>query len=155
MSTQTPDSAPRARTGLSMSDAARLTGLPTETLRYYDRAGLLGELPRTAGNHRVFDEQTLGLLDVIIRLRRTGMPIEDVRRFADLVRAGDQDRPARIALLQEHRARVRQQLDALTADLAVIEWKIAAYTAAEDGTAAPTPPHGWPWTTLDLPEGAT
>ncbi len=94
-----------APAGVSMGEASRLTGLPVETLRYYDRAGLLGDLPRTGGNHRVFDELTLGLLDVVVRLRRTGMPIEDVRRFAELVRAGDDDRPTRIALLQTHRAR--------------------------------------------------
>lgn len=136
--------------GVSMGEAARLTGLPVETLRYYDRAGLLGDLPRTGGNHRVFDGPALGLLDVIVRLRRTGMPIEEVRRFADLVRAGDDDRPARIALLKVHRARVQERLDELVADLGVIDWKIAAYTAAEAGLESPPPPPGWPAAPPDL-----
>lgn len=136
--------------GVSMGEASRLTGLPIETLRYYDRAGLLGDLPRTVGNHRVFDELTLGLLDVIVRLRRTGMPIEDVRRFAELVRADD-DRSSRIALLATHRARVHDRLDQLVADLTVIDWKIAAYTAAEAGHEPPPPPPGWPGAPPDLP----
>lgn len=139
-----------AAAGVSMGEASRLTGLPVETLRYYDRAGLLGDLPRTGGNHRVFDELTLGLLDVVVRLRRTGMPIEDVRRFAELVRAGDDDRPTRIALLQAHRARVQERLDLLVADLAVVDWKIAAYTAAEAGREPPAPPPGWPVAPPDL-----
>jgi DNA-binding transcriptional MerR regulator len=136
--------------GLSMGEASRLTGLPVETLRYYDRAGLLGELPRTGGNHRVFDDLTLGLLDVVVRLRRTGMPIEDVRRFAELVRAGDGDRQTRIALLRTHRGRVQERLDELVADLGVIDWKIAAYTAAEAGHEPPPPPPGWPAAPPDL-----
>lgn len=129
--------------GLSMGEVSRRTGVPLETLRYYDRAGLLG-LPRTTGNHRVFDEFSLGLLDVVVRLRRTGMPIGEVRRFTELVRTGDSQRAARIRLLQTHRARVTAALDQLTGDLAVIDWKIAAYTAAEAGREPPDPPPGWP-----------
>ncbi len=139
-----------AMAGMSMGEASRLTGLPVETLRYYDRAGLLGDLRRTGANHRVFDELTLGLLDVIVRLRRTGMPIEEVRGFTDLVRAGDDDRPARIELLQTHRVRVQHRLDQLVADLAVIDWKIAAYTAAQAGREPPPPPAGWPVAAPDL-----
>ena len=58
---------------------ARLSGLSIDTLRYYDRAGLLGAVHRDSGGRRVFDRDTLGLLDVVLRLRRTGMPVEDVR----------------------------------------------------------------------------
>ena len=69
--------------GLAIGEVSQQTGIPIETLRFYDRSGLLGDLPRTAGGHRVFDELSLGLLDVVIRLRRTGMPVEDVRAFVD------------------------------------------------------------------------
>jgi len=86
----------------------------------------------------------LGLLDVVLRLRRTGMPVEDVRHFVDLVRSGDTERAGRLALLRAHRQRVLAQLDQLQEDLAVIEWKIAAYQAGEDGTEPPPPPPGWP-----------
>ena len=132
-------------TRLSMGEVARLTGLPGETLRFYDRAGLLGDLPRTAGGHRVFDDAALGLLDVVMRLRRTGMPVADVRRFVELVRAGGDDGlQARLALLRSHRAEVAARLEELTADLTVIDWKIAAYTAVAAGQESPPPPPGWP-----------
>jgi DNA-binding transcriptional MerR regulator len=135
--------------GLSIGEVAARTGIPIETLRFYDRSGLLGDLPRTAGGHRVFDEISLGLLDVVVRLRRTGMPVEDVRTFVDRVRA-DRDRAGRIELLRSHQARVRAQLEQLTADLAVIDWKIAAYTANEAGRPAPMPPPRWPGPGPDL-----
>jgi DNA-binding transcriptional MerR regulator len=94
----------------------------------------------------------LGLLDVVLRLRRTGMPVEDVRHFVDLVRSGDTERAGRLELLRAHRRRVLAQLDQLQDDLAVIDWKIAAYKAGEDGTEPPPPPPGWPRPQGHLPQ---
>ncbi len=130
-------------TDLRIGEVARISGLPIDTLRYYDRAGLLGDLRRDGAGRRVFDSLALGLLDVVRRLRRTGMPIEEVRHFVALVRSGDRERAGRQALLQVHRVRVLEQLDQLRDDLAVIDWKIAAYQAAEDGTEPPPSPKGW------------
>lgn len=123
--------------GVTIGEAARLSGLPVETLRYYDREGLFGDLPRDSGGRRRFDADALGLLDVLLRLRRTGMPVEQVREFADHVRAGDKFRAGRLGLLRAHRERVAADLAQLQADLEVIDWKITAYQAAEDGIDPP------------------
>lgn len=123
--------------GVTIGEASRVSGLPVETLRYYDREGLFGDLPRDSGGRRRFTRDALGLLDVLLRLRRTGMPIEQVREFAQHVRAGDDLRAGRLALLRAHRERVAIDLDQLVADLEVIDWKIAAYQAAEDGVDPP------------------
>jgi DNA-binding transcriptional MerR regulator len=136
---------------LLIGDVARLSGLSIDTLRYYDRAGLLGAVHRDSGGRRVFDRDTLGLLDVVLRLRRTGMPVKDVRHFVDLVRSGDTERARRLDLLRAHRRRVLAQLDELHDDLVVIDWKIAVYQAGEDGTEPPPPP-GWPRPQGGLPE---
>jgi DNA-binding transcriptional MerR regulator len=147
-----PDTNPTTTApSLSIGEVSQQTGIPIETLRFYDRSGLLGELPRTAGGHRVFDELSLGLLDVVVRLRRTGMPVDEVRAFVARVRA-DRDRAGRIELLRRHRDRVAGQLGQLQSDLAVIDWKIAAYTANEAGRPSPPPPPGWPATGPNLPE---
>jgi DNA-binding transcriptional MerR regulator len=129
---------------LMIGDVARLSGLSIDTLRYYDRAGLLGEVQRDGGGRRIFDRDALGLLDVVLRLRRTGMPVEEVRRFVRLVGSGDADLAGRLGLLRHHRSRVLGQVEQLREDLAVIEWKITAYEAAEHGTEPPPPPPGWP-----------
>ena len=63
---------------------------------------------------------------------------------ADLVRSGDTERAGRLDLLRAHRHRVLAQLDQLQDDLTVIDWKIAAYQAGEDGTEPPPTPPGWP-----------
>jgi len=137
---------------LLIGDVARLSGLSIDTLRYYDRAGLLGAVRRDGGGRRVFGRDTLGLLDVVLRLRRTGMPVEDVRHFVDLVRSGDTERAGRVELLRAHRRRVVAHLDQLRDDLAVIDWKIAAYQAGEDGIEPPSPPPGWPRPQGHLPQ---
>lgn len=129
---------------------ARRTGIPVETLRFYDRSGLLGDLPRTSGGHRAFDAAAVGLLDVVVRLRRTGMSISQVSAFVELVRA-DTDRGARIEMLRAHRDHVRDQISQLEQDLSVIDWKIEAYRAAEGGQVAPDPPSGWPAVSNLLP----
>ncbi|MGC0274096.1 MerR family transcriptional regulator [Pseudactinotalea sp. Z1739] len=134
----------------SIGEVAHRTGIPVETLRFYDRSGLLGDLPRTAGGHRAFDAAALGLLDVVIRLRRTGMPVSQVRDFVALVRT-DTDRAGRIEILRAHRARVVDQISQLQGDLGVIDWKISAYTAAEQGREIPEPPARWPAVTDLLP----
>ena len=135
---------------LLIGEAASLVGLSVDTLRYYDRAGLLGPLRRDGTGRRVFDPGALGVLDVVLRLRRSGMPVEDVRRFAELLRDGDARRQGRLALLREHRDRLQGHIDALRSDLAVVEWKVAAYEAAEAGHVEPEPPPGWPDRTSDL-----
>lgn len=126
-----------AEGGVTIGEASRLTGLSVDTLRYYDREGLLGDLPRDAGGRRRFDTLSIGLLDIMVRLRRTGMPIDEVRQFVRHIRDGDRDRAGRLALLRAHRARVAADLAQLQADLEVIDWKIAAYQAAEDGNDPP------------------
>jgi DNA-binding transcriptional MerR regulator len=131
------DDVPIQERGVTIGEAARLSGLPVETLRYYDREGLFGGLPRDSGGRRRFDPDALGLLDVMLRLRRTGMPIDQVREFARHVRDGDKFRAGRLALLRAHRERVTADLAQLEADLEVIDWKIAAYQAAEDGMDPP------------------
>jgi DNA-binding transcriptional MerR regulator len=123
---------------VTIGEAARQSGLSVDTVRFYDREGLLGDLPRNAAGRRLFDAAALGLLDVLVALRRTGMPIESVREFSRHARSGnDATRAERLALLREHGERVRADLRQLQADLELIEWKVAAYTAAENGEDPP------------------
>lgn len=116
-----------------VSDALRIgevvarTGLSADALRYYERAGLLSP-HRDSGGRRRYDSDCLHLLDVLLCLRRTGMPVRDVREFADLVRTGAGTVPQRVALLADHRQVVVAHIDSLRRDLARIEDKIASYT---------------------------
>ena len=117
-----------AVTSLSIAEAADATGLTTHTLRYYERDGLLLDaVDRASSGHRRYSEDDVGWIRMITRLRATGMPIREVRQYADLVRAGDGNEAERLQLLVAHRDRVRQQLAEVATHLEAIEYKIGLY----------------------------
>ena len=115
-------------TGLTIAEAASEVGLTADTLRYYERDDLLlRPVPRATSGHRRYEEPDLRWITLITRLRATGMPIRDVRRYAALVRAGDGNELERLELLQAHREVVLQQLAEVTSHLSAIDHKIGIY----------------------------
>ena len=124
----TSDTGPVTSTGLSIAKAAADLGLTSDTLRYYEKAQLLlRPVPRSSTGHRRYEEADLRWIELVTRLRATGMPIRDVRRYAALVRSGDGNEADRLDLLRAHRETVLAQLDAVSQHLAAIDTKIAIY----------------------------
>jgi len=117
---------------LSISAAARELGVTAHTLRYYERAGLmLAPVDRASSSHRRYTEQDVRWVSLLMKLRATGMPIRDMRRYTELVRTGEGNEDERLALLQSHREAVLVQLDEMQQSLTAIERKIAIYRAKE------------------------
>lgn len=113
---------------LSISAAADELGISTHTLRYYERAGLMLEpIDRASSSHRRYSPQDLRWVSLLMKLRTTGMPIRDMRRYTELVRAGDGNEAARLELLEGHRRAVLEQLDDVRRSLDAIDTKIAIY----------------------------
>lgn len=119
--------------GLTIADAARASGVSAYTLRYYERAGLIDGVGRAGSGHRRYSEDDLAWIQVLQRLRATGMPIRAIRRYAELVRAGEGNEAERLALLEEHRAAVRAQLAQVRRYLAFIDRKISIYKDTLNG----------------------
>lgn len=115
-------------TGLPISDAAARLGLTTDTLRYYEKDDLLlRPVPRSSSGHRRYEQADLTWIELVTRLRATGMPIRDVRRYAALVRSGNGNETERLELLRAHRATVLQQLAEVQSHLAAVDYKIGLY----------------------------
>ncbi|WP_432494828.1 MerR family transcriptional regulator [Kineococcus auxinigenes] len=128
----------RPAASLTIAEAARRLGLSTHALRYYETEGLLVGAPsRTATGRRRYGEDDLRWIVMVQRLRATGMPVREIREYADLVRAGEGTERQRLALLTAHRQRVLAQLDEVTAHLGAITEKIDGYAAR---TGAPERP---------------
>ena len=117
--------------GLTIQDVAKLTGLSPHTLRYYERIGLLDPVGRAQSGHRRYAEADIKWLEFVTRLRMTGMPVRQMKQFADLRRQGIATITDRRELLQLHRCEVEARLRALEADLAAIEAKITEYEEME------------------------
>jgi len=99
----------------SPSQAAEQSGFSLDTLRYYERIGLLDGIDRAPSGHRRFDEDDLEWLGVLRCLRDTGMPIAQMRRYAELTRRGQVTMAERLSLLTEHDARVQERISLLQA----------------------------------------
>ncbi|MGW4586483.1 MerR family transcriptional regulator [Amycolatopsis thermoflava] len=113
---------------LSIGEVARRTGLSVHTLRLYEREGLLASpVARNASGRRVYREADVEWLRYCTRFRASGMPLEEIRRFAALVRQGRGNESERLALLREHEERVRARIAELQESLAVIRHKVAVY----------------------------
>ena len=102
------------------------TGFSLDTLRYYERIGLLDGVGRTAGGRRQYREDDIGWLEILRCLRETGMPIARMREFAELCR-DDETIADRIGLLEEHDREVEERIAALQAQREHIHGKIAYY----------------------------
>jgi len=109
---------------VSIAAVVARTGLSADTLRFYERRGLLPPVTRTSGGQRRYTERDLERLQFLLKLRDTGMPLATMRRFADLRRDGEAGRPGRLTMLLEHRRAVRGRLDDLRQNLHAIDLKV-------------------------------
>jgi DNA-binding transcriptional MerR regulator len=108
------------------------TGFSLDTLRYYERIGLLKSIGRNSAGQRRFTQEDIGWLGMVRCLRDTGMPIVEMLRFAELTRAGEHTICERIALLEAHDQRVQAQVSNLREKQAVIRNKIGYYRSVVD-----------------------
>jgi DNA-binding transcriptional MerR regulator len=122
---------------LSIGQVAELTGLTVHALRFYEREGLLAApVRRDAAGRRLYCEWDVEWLGVCLKLRASGMPLTAIRQYAALVRAGEGNEEARLALLREHQQRVVAQIAALTECLELINFKVELYEGSvADGVA--------------------
>jgi DNA-binding transcriptional MerR regulator len=112
---------------LTVQQAAEQAGLSGHTLRYYERVGLLMPVDRAPNGHRRYARDHLQLLQFLIKLRATGMPIEQMKTYAALIRVGEGNEGERLHLLREPEQRVPADIQALIDNLPVIDKKIEDY----------------------------
>ncbi|MBF6341506.1 MerR family transcriptional regulator [Nocardia abscessus] len=111
----------------SIGEVSERSGLSRDTLRWYERIGLMDYIGRDHSGKRRFSDRDLEWLALIGRLRTTGMSVADMVRYAELVRAGDATLPQRLEMFRDTRADVLAKIDELRQTLAVLDHKIALY----------------------------
>ncbi|NUR94953.1 MAG: MerR family transcriptional regulator [Kribbellaceae bacterium] len=123
--------------GLSIGQVAERTGLSVHALRFYEREGLLADAVRRESNgRRVYTEDDVDWLNMCIKFRSSGMPLDTIRKYTDLVRQGPGNEADRLALLKSHQDYVAEQIAALNECLNVITWKVGCYQEALDAGQA-------------------
>ncbi|WP_234365350.1 MerR family transcriptional regulator [Streptomyces sp. RTd22] len=122
-----PHPRPTGQDRYTISEVAEHTGLTAHTLRWYERIGLMPHVDRTHTGQRRFTNRDLDWLDLVGKLRLTGMPVADMVRYAELVREGKHTYAEREELLTAHRANVRERIAELESTLDVLDFKINIY----------------------------
>lgn len=112
---------------LTITEAAARTGLSTDTLRYYEKAGLIDRVGRSTGGQRRYAVADLDWIAFLLWLRDTGMSIADMQRFAELRRGGDATMADRLVLLREHRTQLAERIRRLRASGRALDEKITHY----------------------------
>lgn len=112
---------------LRIGELARRSGRTAHTLRWYESQGLVPGVQRDAGGRRVYNEQHVAWLDLVDRLRHTGMSVAEIRRYAELVEKGKKTAAERRQLLAAHRLVVEEKIRGWTDALNLIDRKIEFY----------------------------
>lgn len=111
---------------MTIGAMAKKTGLTESTLRYYEKKGLI-RVARDGGGRRDYDEGDVAWVAFLCRLKDTGMLLRDIRRYAELRYRGRSTMPDRLAMLEAHRAYVREQQEKWAEHLKRLEEKITFY----------------------------
>jgi MerR family transcriptional regulator, aldehyde-responsive regulator len=121
---------------LTPAEMSERTGVRLDTLRYYEREGLLDNVARAESGHRRYSAGDVLWVEVLRCLRETGMTIEELRYYCDLGAQGDHTEPERLKLLTDHRRKVEAQIAERRKALRLIDHKISFNrTAIADGAA--------------------
>lgn len=121
----------------TVGEMAKQIGVAPSTLRYYDKEGLLPFVERSGGGIRLFKDSDREWLAVIECLKKTGMPIREIKRFVDLCREGDATIDERLQLIKRRRDAVLKQMESLNETLSLLEYKLWYYeTAKKAGTCS-------------------
>lgn len=119
----------------TIKDAARFMGVPTSTIRYYDKEGLLPFVERKESGYRIFTEKDIAALRIIDCLKKTGMSIREIRQFSEWIEQGDASLQQRYEMFLERKRIVEKQMAELQKILDIVNYKCWYYeTAVAAGT---------------------
>ncbi len=112
----------------TISQFAERLDISTDTLRYYEKEGLLAP-QRNAAGYRVYTERDEAWFGFVKRLKDTGMPMAQIKRYAELRHAGDATLAERCAMLEAHRQALVEKQRELAKHQAHLDDKIRHYAA--------------------------
>ena len=112
---------------MTIKEASQVTGVSADTLRYYERIGLIPPVPRNESGIRNYDEASIGWINFIKCMRGAGLPIEALIEYVALCKEGDKTEASRKAILIEQRDILQQRIESLQKTLVKLNYKIDNY----------------------------
>ncbi|GIP29084.1 MerR family transcriptional regulator [Paenibacillus sp. J23TS9] len=112
----------------SIGEVSAKFNIPESTVRYYEKKGLLPLIERDEAGRRLFSENQITLLEIVIYLKKTHMPISGIKQYVDWVVEGDNTTVLRLEMLKNHKQAVLAEITGMTEALQEIDVKITRYT---------------------------
>lgn len=112
---------------MTIKEASQVTGVSADTLRYYERIGLIPAVPRNESGIRNYDGASIGWINFIKCMRGAGLPIEALIEYVALCKEGDRTEASRKAILIEQRDILQQRIESLQKTLVKLNYKIDNY----------------------------
>ncbi|MFF2874930.1 MerR family transcriptional regulator [Gottfriedia sp. NPDC057991] len=116
----------------SISEGAAKFYITESTLRYYEKKGLLPLIERDQAGRRLFSENQMSLLETVICLKNTHMPISSIKQYIDCVVEGDTTVELRLEMMRNHKQAVLEEISLMTKSLEGIDLKINRYSNRSD-----------------------
>ncbi len=115
---------------MTIKEVSEKFGISQDTLRYYERVGMIPHVTRTAGGIRNYQESDLGWVEMALCMRSAGLPIEAMIEYVRLFQEGDETIPARLQLLLDQREALIEQQAQIDSTLKRLNYKISRYERA-------------------------
>lgn len=115
---------------MTIKEVSEQYHISQDTLRYYERVGVIPPVTRTSGGIRNYQEDDLGWVELAICMRGAGLPVESLIEYVNLCLDGDDTIPARLALLKEEKENLEEQKKQLQAAIDKLEFKVSRYEEA-------------------------
>jgi DNA-binding transcriptional MerR regulator len=112
---------------MKIQQVAEQTGLSIHALRYYEQMGLITPVIREQNGHRDYSEDDVARIIFVMRLRATGMPIANIKHYAELAQLGEETYLERLAILEKHKLCVEEKIQELCQYLELISNKVTHY----------------------------
>ncbi len=115
---------------MTIKEVSEKYNLSQDTLRYYERVGMIPPVTRTSGGIRNYTPEDLGWVELALCMRSAGLPVEAMIEYVKLSQMGDATFAARLQLLQEQKEALLAQRRQIDATLERLDYKISRYQEA-------------------------
>ncbi|MGL5352925.1 MAG: MerR family transcriptional regulator [Clostridium sp.] len=117
---------------MQINEVSELTGLKAHTLRYYESIGIIRDIKRDEAGKRLYSQQDLKWLEVVNRLRKTGMNINKMKEYARLRHIGDKTIKERKNIMEEHLVSIENEIEVLLKARDYVANKVKIYNEMEE-----------------------
>ena len=112
---------------MTIKEVSEKTGISIDNLRYYERIGIIPNVPRTKSGIRDYDEMSIHWIELAMRFKNAGMSLDNIRKYINLALEGESTKNERWNILLETKSQIEQKINDMQETLDVINYKMNNY----------------------------